>query len=72
MKIVASPDMQAIFTQKGITKPLIFTKTALRWLEKLGWSYGNLKNGMYLNGHERSDVAEYRRAFVEHWMKYEQ
>jgi len=71
VEIIASSDIQAIFAQKGITKLSISIKTALRWLEKLGWSYGKLKNGMYLDGHERSDVVEYRRAFVERWMGHE-
>lgn len=69
--IVAGPQMQAIFAQKGITKPTISIKTALRWLEKLGWTYGKLKTGMYLDGHERPDVVEYRKAFVERWMGHE-
>jgi hypothetical protein len=71
VEIVASPSMQEIFTLKGISKPSISVKTALRWLENLGWAYGKLKNGMYLDGHERSDVVEYRKAFVERWMGYE-
>jgi hypothetical protein len=71
IEIVASPSMQAIFTERGISKATISTKTALRWLEKLGWSYGKLRNGMYLDGHERPDVVEYRRGFVERWMEYE-
>jgi hypothetical protein len=71
MEIVASPHMQGIFAQKGISKSSISIKTALRWLDKLGWSYGNLKHGMYLDGHERSDVVEYRQAFVERWMGHE-
>lgn len=71
VEVVASPEMQAIFAQKGISKATISTKTALRWLEKMGWSYGKLKHGMYLDGHERSDVVEYRQAFVERWMGYE-
>jgi hypothetical protein len=71
VEIVASPEMQAMFARKGITKASISDKTALRWLEKLGWSYGKLKNGMYLDGHERSDVVEYRKAFVERWMEHE-
>jgi len=60
LEIVASPELQAIFAQKGITKPTISIKTALRWLEKLGWTYGKLQNGMYLDGHEQPDVVEYR------------
>jgi hypothetical protein len=71
VEIVASPKMQAIFELKGISKPSISIKTALRWLEKLGWTFGKLKNGMYLDGHERSDVVEYRRGFVERWMGHE-
>jgi hypothetical protein len=69
--VVASPKMQEVFALKGISKPSISLKTALRWLENLGWTYGKLKNGMYLDGHERSDVVEYRRGFVERWMGYE-
>jgi hypothetical protein len=71
VEIVASPEIQVIFARKGITKATISTKTALRWLEKLGWTYGRLQNGMYLDGHERPDVVEYRKAFVERWMGHE-
>jgi len=71
VEIVASPDIQGIFAQKGITKATISVKTALRWLDKLGWTYGKLKNGMYLDGHEGLDVVEYRRAFVECWKGHE-
>jgi hypothetical protein len=71
IKIVASPEVQSIFAWKGISKASISVTTALRWLEKLGWTYGTLKNGMYLDGHERPDVVEYRERFVEHWMGYE-
>ena len=71
VEIVASQEIQAIFAQKGITKVSISVKTALRWLEKLGWTYGKLKNGMYLDGHERLDVVEYREHFVGRWMEHE-
>jgi len=50
VEIVASPHMQAMFMRKGITKPIISNKTALCWLKKLGWSYGKLKHGLYLDG----------------------
>jgi hypothetical protein len=68
VEIVASPKLQEIFERKGISKLSISVRTALRWLEKLGWTYGKLKHGMYLDGHKRSDVVEYRQAFVKHWM----
>ena len=69
--VIASPEMQAIFAQKGISKATISIKMALCWLEKMGWTYGKLKHGMYLDGHKRLDVVEYRKAFVEHWMGHE-
>ncbi len=71
MDIVASPEMQAKFTLKGISKPSISIKMGLHWLEKLGWTYGKLKNGMYLDGHERPDVVAYRQGFVERFMQHE-
>ena len=58
--IIVSPKMQVIFAHKGIRKESISNRTALRWLERLGWSFGKLKNGMYLDGHERLDMVEYR------------
>jgi len=70
--IVASPGLQAVFACKGITRTSISLRTGLCWLEKLGWTYGKLRDGMYLDGHERPDVVEYRREFVKWWMGYEQ
>ena len=71
MKVIVGPKMQARFTQKGIRNVLISHKTACHWLEKLGWSYGKLKSGMYLDGHEWPDMVEYRQAFMGHWMGHE-
>ena len=34
------------------------------------WRYGKMKNGMYIDGHER-DVVAYRKDFVERWAGYE-
>jgi hypothetical protein len=34
--------------------------TARRWLIKLGWRRTMLKKGVYMDGHERPDVVEYR------------
>ena len=69
--IVLSPEMQARFSQAGIHKASISERTARSWLCKLGWRYGRHKNGMYVDGHERQDVVEYRQAFVEQFKEYE-
>ena len=34
--------------------------TARCWLYKLGWRQTKLKKGVYMDGHERKDVREYR------------
>ena len=69
--IVSSPEMQARFSRAGIHKASISERTARRWLCKLGWRYGRHKNGMYVDGHERQDVVEYREAFVKRFKEYE-
>lgn len=42
-----------------LAKPLS-ERTARRWLIKLGWRRTMLKKGVYMDGHERPDVVEYR------------
>ena len=37
----------------------------------LNWCYGHKKNGMYIDGHERKDVVEYRNQFIKRWREYE-
>jgi hypothetical protein len=69
--IIASLEMQERFWQAGINKPSISERTAHRWLGKLGWRYGRHQNSMYIDGHEREDVVEYRQAFVDRFAKYE-
>ena len=69
--LVASPEMQKTFSEKGICKPSISKKTATRWLQKLDWRYQSARNGMYIDGHEREDVVAYRQAFVERWKTYD-
>jgi hypothetical protein len=49
----------------------IHVRTARRWLHKLSWRYTQKKKGMYIDGHEREDVIEYRTKFVERWKEYE-
>lgn len=40
---------------KGISE-----RTARRWLIKLGWRRTVVRKGVYMDGHERADVVEYR------------
>jgi hypothetical protein len=40
-------------------KPLS-ERTARRWLIKLGWRRTTLRKGVYMDGHERPDVVQYR------------
>jgi hypothetical protein len=49
----------------------IHIRTAQRWLHKISWRYTQKKKGMYVDGHERDDVVEYRKKFVERWKEYE-
>ena len=49
----------------------IHVRTARRWLSKLSWRYSQKKKGMYIDGHERKDVVEYRNNFVKRWKEYE-
>jgi len=63
--LVAGPEMQKTFSEKGICKPSISKTTATRWLQKLDWRYQSTWNGMYIDGHEREDVVAYRCEFVE-------
>jgi hypothetical protein len=54
--------------EKGLSE-----RTALRWLVKLGWRNTKLKKGVYMDGHERCDVKEYRQeVFLPSMAKYEQ
>jgi len=62
MEIVASPEMVEMLGDKH-TK--LLESTAQRWLKKMEWRYGCKKNGMYIDGHERSDIVEYHDGFVE-------
>jgi len=56
--------------QLGIRKPSILLATAKRWLGKLNWHYNKMKNGIYIDGHERDDVVAYQQAFVYRWADY--
>ncbi|KAJ7712776.1 hypothetical protein B0H16DRAFT_1811966 [Mycena metata] len=69
---VASPEIQQKLEDANIRKRSISVWTARRWLRRLDWRYGRRRNGMYIDGHEREDIVEYRTAFVKRWLeKYE-
>ena len=42
----------------------ISCETARKWLHELGFSVIDAKKGTYMDGHERSDVVEYRAQFL--------
>lgn len=71
VEVVATPELQAQFTEAGIIKPSISERTARRWLSRLDWQYGQPQKGMYIDGHEREDVVIYRQAFVKRWEEYQ-
>ncbi|KAF8179909.1 hypothetical protein BJ912DRAFT_1062706 [Pholiota molesta] len=62
-----------ILPDLGITtaRPLC-KRTAARWLIKLGWRHTLIRKGVYMDGHERVDVVEYRQnVFLPAMAKYE-
>ena len=42
----------------------IRSRTARRWLHRLGYRWQDVKKGVFFDGHERPDVVEYRQQFV--------
>ena len=65
---IATPEVQQ---RLGTRARGIHVRTARRWLHKLSWRYQQKKKGMFIDGHERGDVVEYRKGFVERWKEYE-
>lgn len=37
---------------------------AIRWLHKLGFNPSSTKKGLYIDGHERKDVVDYRKLYL--------
>jgi len=68
VNFISTPAMQSAMGTKATT---ICKKTAQRWLKQMGWRYGKMSNGMYLDGHEREDVVEYRTWFLAEYKKLE-
>ncbi len=69
--VVSSPKLQQIFLWSAITKLAISECTGCRWLSRLDWQYGQVQKGMYIDGHEREDVVNYHKAFIERWKEYQ-
>ena len=54
--------------EKNVTTQVsIQARTAREWLNRLGYRWKNVSKGVYIDGHERKDVVEYRKWFVKEW-----
>ena len=69
VNFIATPEMQSAM---GTKATFICKKTAQCWIKKMGWRYGSMPNGMYVDGHEREDVVAYRLWFLAEYEKLEQ
>lgn len=49
----------------------ISERTAVTWLKKLGYRCTESKKGLYMDGHERPDVIEARKQYLEKMSKFE-
>lgn len=45
--------------------------TVRNWLHKLGYSYVEVRKGLYHDGHGQPDAVEARKKFLEEMAKYE-
>ncbi|KAJ7210488.1 hypothetical protein GGX14DRAFT_625775 [Mycena pura] len=60
-RVLANQLNKTILPAAGIQNThSISLRTARRWLHKLGWTYSQVKKGVYVDGHEREDVVQYR------------
>lgn len=64
---------QVIVPALGFTgkDAIISERTARNWLRKLGYSCVEVRKGLYHDGHERADVVEARKKFLDDMAKYE-
>ena len=53
-------------------KASICEHTAVNWLHKLGYECKDVKKGIYVDSHERSDVVENQKKFLEEMDRYSQ
>jgi len=45
-------------------------RTCTRYMRKLGWVYKSKTKGVYVDGHQRADVIEFRKKFVKDWKNH--
>ena len=43
----------------------ICSRTARKWLNRLGYKWKDVQKGVFFDGHEREDVVEYWKTFLE-------
>ena len=55
----------------GTKATTISIKTAQHWLKRMGWQYGKMPNGMYIDGHECEDIVEYHTWFLAKYKRLE-
>lgn len=47
-------------------------RTARRWLHKMGFIHDTVRKGVFIDGHERDDVVQYRNdVFLPQWKNYQ-
>ena len=57
--------MKTYVSPQGIETPIVIrSRTARRWLCKLGYEYKDVRKDVFVDGHERSDVVEDRKNFL--------
>jgi hypothetical protein len=62
---------ESLLAEVWAAKPSISLSTALRWLEILGYKYQTHNQDVYFDGHEREDVVNYRKVFLEKMAEFE-
>jgi predicted HTH domain antitoxin len=61
--------LKEVMKQYGLT--CICIRTVCNWMSILGFKYCQRKKGYYVDGHEKPATVEYRRKFVQRYLKYE-
>jgi len=59
-------------TATGERSHRIRVRTTRCWLNNMGFHYGVVQKGVYIDGHEREDVVDYRvNVFIPRWKELE-